>query len=173
MADVRTILIEAAEQAFEQLGFLMPAFEDDDAALAAGNAEDDTANPASPAPSAELAGGRATGARRGMMVRFRGPVDGAVVVRGDAGLLEALAANMLGSETTPPLPLQLDALGEIANVICGNVLPVAEDPAAVFRLDTPVAAPVVVPGEGERVRSAVEIRLDAGVAEVALLERVS
>lgn len=155
MADLRWILTEAAERAFEDLGFLMPD-------LASGEG----------APA--RAGGEASAEpRRGMMVRFRGPVDGALVVWGDAALLEALAGNMVGTERTPPLALQLDALGEMANVICGNVLPVAGDRAAVFRLDTPVPAPPTLPGPEERVRGEVRIHLDAGVVDILLLERVS
>lgn len=155
MADIRPILTDAAERAFEQLGFLMPDFDPPGEAggADAGEAHDEGA-------------GRA-GATRGMMVRFTGPTAGALVVRGDEGLLETLAANMLGAEGPPPLELQLDALGEIANVICGNVLPVAEDPVAVFRLAPPVVAPPA--GPGDRVRGTVRLHLDAGVAEITLL----
>lgn len=147
MADIRPILTDAAERAFEQLGFLMPAFD-----------------PPGESPG-ESPGDRAP--TRGMMVRFTGPTAGALVVRGDDGLLETLAANMLGAEGPPPLELQLDALGEIANVICGNVLPEAEDPVAVFRLAPPVVAPPA--GPADRVRGTVRLHLDAGVAEITLL----
>jgi hypothetical protein len=144
MVDIPSILTDAAERAFEQLGFLMPDFDP----------------PADPAESAAVT--------RGMMVRFTGPAAGALVVRGDDGLLEGLAANMLGTDGAPSLELQLDALGEIANVICGNVLPEAEDPGAVFRLAPPVPAPLA--GPDARVRGAVRLHLDAGVAEITLLE---
>lgn len=133
------VLEAAALAAFEQMGFLL-------------------ADPEVEPVDGEL---------MGMRVRFRGPTGGAVVVRGDDTLLEALASGMLGAMETPSRELQLDALGEIANVICGNVVPEAEDPASVFRLDAP--EPVSVPSGGA-LRGSVRLGLEGGVAQVDLLE---
>jgi CheY-specific phosphatase CheX len=52
-------------------------------------------------------------------------------------MLPTVAANMLGDDDAPAPAQQLDALGEIANVICGNLLPHIAAPHAVFQLDAP------------------------------------
>ena len=70
-------------------------------------------------------------------VAFTGPLCGRVVVRTYGGVLPVLAANLLGEDDEPPQRLQADALGEVANVICGNLLPAIGGPEAVFRLAAP------------------------------------
>lgn len=72
-----------------------------------------------------------------VIVEFRGPLNGRLVLRLYGNLLPNLAANMVGKEQ-PPMPrLQNDALGEIANVICGNMLPEIAGFKAVFQLGAP------------------------------------
>jgi CheY-specific phosphatase CheX len=70
-------------------------------------------------------------------VEFRGPRTGRLVLRASGNLLPSIAANMLGEAESARTPLQRDALGEIANVITGNVLPLVEGRDAVFHLDAP------------------------------------
>lgn len=70
-------------------------------------------------------------------VEFRGPLRGRLVLRASSSILSAIAANMLGEDASRQAPLQRDALGEIANVICGNVLPVIAGAEAVFHLSAP------------------------------------
>lgn len=70
-------------------------------------------------------------------VNFHGPVHGRLTVRATSALLPVIAANMLGEEQAQFVPLQRDALGEVANVVCGNLLPLVAGAAAVFRLDAP------------------------------------
>lgn len=144
-SELERLLTDTAEQAFERLAFLMPDLDPDDDPVPAGNG---------------LAG---------MVVRFRGPSHGALVLRADAPLRQALATNMLGDEGSLADELQLDALGELTNVICGNLLPLVEGPAADFSLDAPV--PEETAGALGPVRAAVRVVLDGGTAEVALLER--
>jgi hypothetical protein len=139
--DVTAILEAAALAAFEQLAFLLP----------------------DPEPM------EAVGDLMGMRVMFAGPTSGALVVRGDSVLLEALAMNMLGADEAPSEELQLDALGEMANVICGNVLPEVEDPSAVFRLSAP--EPVALSSaSAPGVRDAVSLAFEGGVVRVEWLE---
>jgi len=109
MHDARSVLEAAAFDAFEDLGFLL----------------------ADPEPA------EATGPLHGMRVAFQGPVAGALDVWADETVLTALAMNMMGSDEPPVRATQMDALGEMANVICGNVLPLLEDPTADFRLEAP------------------------------------
>ncbi len=103
-------------------------------------------------------------------VEFRGPLTGRLVVRVSQSIMPAIAANMLGAEESQQLPLQRDALGEIGNVICGNVLPLIAGADKIFNL----AAPVVVVGgnpmhrdEDEPVAS-VQVGVEDGRAEAAL-----
>ncbi len=70
-------------------------------------------------------------------VEFRGPLRGRLVLRASSTILPVSAANMLGDDASRQRNLQRDALGEIANVICGNVLPVIAGVEAVFHLSAP------------------------------------
>jgi hypothetical protein len=55
-------------------------------------------------------------------IMFSGPADGILEVRACEGLLPRLTANMMGEDDVSET-LQLDALGEIANIICGQMFP--------------------------------------------------
>lgn len=70
-------------------------------------------------------------------VEFRGPLRGRLVLRASSTILPVIAANMLGDDASRQRNLQRDALGEMANVICGNVLPVIAGVEAVFHLSAP------------------------------------
>ena len=71
-------------------------------------------------------------------VAFSGPAHGGVILQLSGGVLPALAANMLGLDEQSSSHDQRDALGEAANVICGNVLPRIAGTAAVFALGVPM-----------------------------------
>jgi hypothetical protein len=60
---------------------------------------------------------------------FTGPASGILQVRACEGLLPRITSAMLGEVSNATL--QLDALGEIANVICGQIFP-SIDPVAAF-----------------------------------------
>ena len=70
-------------------------------------------------------------------VSFRGPLSGRLVLRASSEILPDIAANMLGADGEYPLAVQRDALGELANVICGNLLPMIGGAEAVFVLSAP------------------------------------
>lgn len=70
-------------------------------------------------------------------VQFSGPINGRLVVKVYGNLLPTIAANMLGQEEAPCSSQQYDALGEIGNVICGNILPKIAGAKAVFHLSPP------------------------------------
>ena len=70
-------------------------------------------------------------------VTFCGPFNGSLVVKLYGALLPTLAANMLGEEAPPSNDQQLDALCEVANVICGNILPKIAGADAIFNLNPP------------------------------------
>jgi CheY-specific phosphatase CheX len=108
-----TALEEATTRTFEDLCFLcaMPELEDEMAGV--------------PTPAFAR-------------VDFSGAAKGHMELRVARPLLPVLAQNMLGAFDNVPEEQQSDALGEIANVICGNVLPALGGAAAVFDLGKPV-----------------------------------
>jgi len=99
-------------------------------------------------------------------VRFTGPLAGRLVLNVSRGVLPGVAGNMLGIEPEEVSESDsLDALGELANVICGNVLPEIAGDRAMFDLSRP-APPVTSPAAPPQTR--VEVGLEAGRAEVAI-----
>lgn len=106
-------LIRAATLTFEDLGFMLPDWELDEIQRKA-------------LPEAIVS------------IGFDGPLSGELVLRLYGGLLPSLSSNMLGQEDPPDEGMQYDALGEIANVICGNTLPVIAGSSSSFLLGTPV-----------------------------------
>ena len=138
-------LYNVSAQIFEDLGFLLPTPELEDSQLAA--PIDATVD-----------------------VAFYGPFAGTLRVALCGGLLPMLAANMLGTDEDLPLAQQLDSLGEIGNVICGNLLPSLVGSKQVFL----VGAPQVTTGEppesgAESVTLATtQIGLEEGRADVRL-----
>ncbi len=104
-------------------------------------------------------------------VQFVGPMTGHVEVRIAGGILGELAANMLGQDQPPGPGTQRDALGELTNVICGNLLPVLAGSHVIFDLSKPL-----VRSRSEDIEEApdwnraihVKMGLDQGRAEVLL-----
>jgi hypothetical protein len=70
-------------------------------------------------------------------VAFEGEARGGVVLQLSGGILPSMAGNMLGLDEPASPSDQRDALGEAANVICGNVLPRVAGVTAVFSLGVP------------------------------------
>ena len=138
-------LSRAATSTFESLAFLVPE--------------------ECPAAGAELVPLAA-----GASVTWRGPLAGRVVVGVAEGVLHAVAGNMLGEAAGADPAVRRDALGEVANVVTGNVLPLVAGAAAVFRLDAPRVhdgAPSFAPAPGEVRAAIVHLRMDEGDAVVA------
>lgn len=133
-------LASVAEQTFESLAFMFPM-------------EDEApADPARP---------RLTSA-----VPFSGPFGGSLAVTVDEAALPMLAANMLGLDPdSPPTRVQQeDALREMANVICGNLLPAIAGTEAVFY----VGAPEIAAGPSAAPVASAHLALDAGPVDLAL-----
>ncbi len=107
-------LYKAGVLTFDELAFMLPAEEDE--------SEDQ---------EAPKSGFTAS-------VSFRGLHTGRVMVAATRSLLPVLAANMLGEDGEPPAQQQLDALAEVANVVCGNLLPAIAGPHEVFQFEAPI-----------------------------------
>jgi CheY-specific phosphatase CheX len=140
-------LSAAAEQTFEALAFMFTMPEED-------------SPPASMAPVAMVA------------VEFDGPFAGQLVVGVSADMLPAVAANMLGLEpgTTPTDEQRQDALRELANVVCGNLLPEIAGPKAVFNVRPPSLVVEDPARRGTEVAAA-SLVLDTGIARLTLYVR--
>lgn len=131
-------LYQATVLTFEELGFLFPTMDEPEI---------------SPANCA-------------ISVTFSGVSNGKLVLRADNALLPVIAANMLGEDEPPSEAIQRDAFGEIANVICGNLLPTVFGKEAVMRL----TAPMFINGETttETPAANISVRVDEGCAAVSL-----
>ena len=118
----------------------------------------------------------------GVQVAFHGPLGdalgpahagatrGTLTVGATDDVARTVAANMLGLDAADDARLVQDALGELANVVCGNLLPELAGRAAVFHLDAPRAAAPAEPPAGSAAAPALALTLgvDAGRVEVAL-----
>jgi chemotaxis protein CheY-P-specific phosphatase CheC len=84
-------------------------------------------------------------------VAFSGPCEGELMLRLPKESLAEIAANMLGAdEQSPPTTAQQsDALGEVLNVVAGNLLPLLAGREAVFNVSPPrVLGDVPLPQAG-------------------------
>ncbi|MEP7383362.1 MAG: chemotaxis protein CheX [Gemmatimonadota bacterium] len=145
-------LVEASIQTFEQLAYFFAESGPDDAAP-------DAIDPL-----------QVDGV---VSVAFCGLLCGGVVLQLAGGILPALAANMLGLDDGASAGEQQDALGEAANVICGNVLPRIAGTAAVFTLGVPQrfeSWTAAVDALGP-VAAHVRFDIEGGRADVALVMR--
>lgn len=76
---------------------------------------------------------------RRVVVAFTGPFDGSLVLAASDDMLLELAANMLGLESGRVVTMdqQEDALKELVNVVCGNLLPAIAGKEPVFQIGAP------------------------------------
>ncbi len=140
MSDIKDTLRQLTVQTFEELAMLLP-----DADVSA-------------APALAVA------------TAFSGPISGRLVIAlFDDAVLRQLAENMLGSEVAPDSSMLADALGETANVLCGNLLPHLGGARDEYRIAAPVLiADVRSLAVLQQPLAACTIGLDAGRAEVYL-----
>jgi CheY-specific phosphatase CheX len=140
-----TSLIRAATSTFESLALLFP--------------EEETTIGAEFLPL-----GAATA------VRYHGPVTGRVVIGVTGSLMPVLAENMLGADGAPDPAVQRDALGEVANVVAGNLLPLLAGGAAVFTLDAPahLGEDPWTPQDGETRLALARLKMDEGESVIGL-----
>ncbi len=103
-------------------------------------------------------------------VSFCGPFRGLLLLRLCGGLLPGIVADMLGVAELPSADQQRDAAGELANVICGNVLPHIAGAHAVFHLSAPEVVPSDAPLSDPEMPLMAEVQLgfEHGRAEVLL-----
>lgn len=113
MNAIQQAMLQAAEDVFASAAFMFPA----EAPAEAGASQ----------PTVQA------------VARFSGPVNGALLLSVPPDLAEPLARNMLGLDDQEPLPPEhaQDALAELLNVICGNLLPSITSPHDVYDIQRP------------------------------------
>lgn len=136
--NVTEALTQAAGLTFEELGFLFPTCE-----AAPPNITKNFSN--------------------SVIVNFHGDGHGKVVLNVSPELLPVIAENILGDEETHSTEIQLDALGEVANVICGNILPLVFGKSSVIRMDAPEHSEFK---ETEKSAGEVRLEFDEGYADI-------
>jgi CheY-specific phosphatase CheX len=146
--DLNQTLSRTAEEVFESLAFVLPAFDP---------AEADAADP-----------GETVTAR----IEFSGAFDGTLTLTASAALLPEISVNMLGLDfgEAPSPEVQQDAFAELLNVICGNLLPELAGREAVFDVAAAEVAGAPPAGESEPAAPVARARLalEGGWAELAL-----
>jgi CheY-specific phosphatase CheX len=72
-------------------------------------------------------------------IDFEGPFSGVIAIAASEQTARAFAANMLGLDEAGPETegRSADALGEILNMICGNLLPAVAGKSPEFNISTP------------------------------------
>ncbi len=106
-------------------------------------------------------------------VEFTGPFNGELHVAISENMLPPLASNMLGIDECEDLPTGVkmeDALKELLNVTCGNLLPLIGGDQVVFHIGAPELLPPPAPPVPEKYVPVGHVRmsLDAGAAYFAL-----
>ncbi len=153
---LQSLLFSTAILTFEELGFLLPDEE----------VNDQQSN-------ADL--------KACSRIHFTGASEGWLSIRLYGGFLAELTANMLGEEEEPSEQDQADALGELSNVVCGNLLPAVAGAEAVYDLGAPevqLSSQTTAPPDGESAGSCIvgvedgRIELDVHVASPVTSEGI-
>ncbi len=153
MTSLETRIFRSAARTFEELTFLFTERGED-------------------LPDVACPGAREKCGRAQATIVFTGPLDGQLLLRVSENLLPELAANMLGEDDQRPESERWDALGEVANVVCGNLLPGLAGNKAVFRLQAPrMEACGVEETPPEHLKARVPFTLEGGCVELLLCVR--
>ena len=108
---------------------------------------------------------------RTVTVAFDGRVRGRLIIETTSAVAAALAENMLGEERPGARVLATDALGEVANVVCGNVLAALVPDDGPFALSAPRAhrAGEHTSSDEESPCASTELEVESGWVSVRLL----
>jgi CheY-specific phosphatase CheX len=101
-------------------------------------------------------------------VKYRGDFNGKLIIEARGGLSSAIAANILSNDL-PGSQQKMDALGEIANIICGNILPYLSRRGQGFKIESPSPLKVdelLKEGKQEKPLAEVTLNFSEGRADV-------
>ncbi|MGW8257957.1 MAG: chemotaxis protein CheX [Thermoguttaceae bacterium] len=147
MKDLEQKLTDVLEDTFASMAFVLPPAEEDEA------------------ESGEAANAHAS-------ITFSGPFSGELWISVSRSMLPVLAENIMGIEGSGATTgeEQEDALKEMLNVICGNLLPLIAPPKEVFHIHQPrfLATNEPLPAHDDDTNAKVQLRLDNGLVELSL-----
>lgn len=106
------------------------------------------------------------------LVRFAGPIRGAVVLRLRGDALGTIVSDMLGTSDAPTAADERDCMAEIANVACGTLLPLLGDERAVYDVLPPEVATEVELGAPGEPSGAACVGFDGGALQMSLYVEV-
>ncbi len=112
-----------------------------------------------------------TDSRKTVHVGFTGPLNGDLILVAPELLLSQLAANMLGLDDSDKIRPEdgEDALKELGNVICGNLLPAVAGPDPIFCVATPSILEDDASFDTTNAAARVQLYVECGAIELALL----
>lgn len=125
-----------------------------------------------PAPKASAPPDSQGASRVVLAVEFGGAGDGCLQLALSDSMVAKAASAMLGEDGPLELSEQHDAVRELANIVCGNVLPLVAGERAVFELASPRVLASHEPrpdGGGDATAS---VRLDEGTVAASLWLRL-
>ncbi|MCE5279000.1 MAG: chemotaxis protein CheX [Planctomycetaceae bacterium] len=103
-------------------------------------------------------------------VAFHGPWRGWLEMSLPPEMMAPLAANILGADDPADTDVekQVDALKEVLNVICGNLLPVIDSPQSEYTVAAPLMQKADLAGP-DAAATETSICLDSGTVQLRLL----
>jgi hypothetical protein len=132
---------QAVRDVLEQQCFMLPADE----------------APTAPAESRVVLEVDFSGARRGVL-RLSLPNS----------MIEPIALAMLGEDGPLPLQEQYEAVSELANIVCGNVLPLVVGERAVCELACPRVIATKEEDRGPRCDAEIDVALEDGLVSASI-----
>ncbi|RYZ09571.1 MAG: chemotaxis protein CheX [Myxococcales bacterium] len=145
----KTALTRAIREVFENLCFMMPA------------------------PRATVPPEPKSLSRVVLAVDIHGAGQGSLHLILPEAMVAPIAASMLGDDEPLSLAEQYDAACELANIVCGNVLPLVAGERAVFDLSPPRVIATMDPGLDVGSDARVAVLLDEGLVCASLHLRLA
>lgn len=102
-----------------------------------------------------------------LAVDFRGDGHGVLHLILPDSMIATVASSMLGEDGPLELSVQYDAVCELSNIVCGNVLPLIAGERAVFDLSSPRVIATMDAGLGQLDASA-KVLFDEGMVCAAI-----
>jgi CheY-specific phosphatase CheX len=107
-----------------------------------------------------------------LAVDFTGAGSGSLHLTLPDGMIATVASAMLGEDGPLELSEQYDAVCELANIVCGNVLPFIAGERAVFDLASPRVIATLDADLGDRFDAAARVMFDDGLVCAAISLRM-
>lgn len=98
-----------------------------------------------------------------LAVDFSGAGQGTLHLTLPDSMVSSVASSMLGEDGPLELSEQYDAVCELANIVCGNVLPLIAGERAVFDLASPRVIATMLADLGDAFDASARVLLDEGL----------